>query len=137
MTAIERRFALLVAAALLSCTSEEEEGGPCTYVETPGTATVVTIGPPAANAYNCAIDPVDVRFDFVPQDASLTALWATNVRLYVGTGQNPNRAYILSKGFAEGNTLACVRQDIRKGACVPTLYRFPGVDFSDYINSCF
>lgn len=124
---------------VLSCASctRSADGGRCAYEDTTGTATITAIRDPPSDLYNCPNDPVEVMFDFVPADPSLSALSATDQRATVGSGANPNRAYILAKGFSEGNQLRCTRKDIRQGSCSPILYEFPDVDLSDYADSCF
>jgi hypothetical protein len=109
----------------------------CTYADTPGTATVTLIDVPPANLYNCPSDPVQVVFDFTPTDTTLAKAYSKGRRVTVGSGANPNRAYILSKGFAVGKVLPCIRQDVRSGSCSPTVFTFPGIDLGDYAQSCF
>lgn len=129
-------FALLITS-LFCASCKEEDGGPCRYNDTAGTATIVAIRQPPQNVYSCPNDPVEVDFNFVPSDVSRADLQADNVRVTVGSGANPNRAYILAKGFGEGNVMPCIREDIGHGACTPIIYTFPGVDLSDYADSCF
>ncbi len=129
-------FAFSVFPLVGACVTTPVGGG-CCYGETPGTATVTAIEVPPSTLYNCPKDPVQVIFDFAPTDASLTSAYAKGRRVTVGSGANPNRAYIMAKGFSVGKVLPCVRQDIRSGSCSPTDYKFPGIDLSDYAPSCF
>jgi hypothetical protein len=136
-------WAILVASVMVAgvsvlgaCVSTPIIGG-CTYDKTPGTATVTAIEVPASTLYNCPNDPVRVTFDFAPTDTTRTQAYLKGRPVVVGSGANPNRAYILSKGFAVGKVLPAVREDIRSGACSPTEFIFPGIDLSDYAPSCF
>jgi hypothetical protein len=131
------QWSAVAAVSLLgACTTTPIVGG-CTYDKTPGTATVTAIEEPSSNLYNCPNDPVRVTFDFAPTDTTQTQAYLKGRPVIVGSGANPNRAYILSKGFAVGKALPAVREDIRSGACSPIEFIFPGIDLSDYAQSCF
>ena len=43
-------------------------GGPCDYVETPGVATIVAVETPEPGYLSCPNDPVEVLFDYEPDD---------------------------------------------------------------------
>lgn len=111
-------------------------GGACSYAETPGEATIVSLHNAAAGPNDCNNDPVEVVFNFTPSNP-LKANAATdkNVRLTVGDGKNPSRSYIASKGFVVGATLKCRRKTIISGACTPIVFDFPDIDLSDSANS--
>lgn len=111
-------------------------GGACSYTETPGEATVVSLNNATAGQNDCNNDPVEVVFNFTPSDP-LKANAATdkNVHLTVGDGKNPSRSYIASKGFAVGATLKCSRKTIISGTCTPIVFDFPDLDLSDSANS--
>jgi hypothetical protein len=112
-------------------------GGGCSYTETSGQATVLSLNAAGAAQNNCGKDPVEVVVNFAPSDP-VQANEATdkNVQVTVGDGKNPPRGYITSKGFAVGATIACSRKIIKSGACTPILYEFPGIDLTDYVTSC-
>lgn len=100
--------------------------------EHPGVATVTKIDPAPASEDNCAVDPVRVELDFVPDDGSPPIGDPADDRLLV-SGKNPPRSFIESKGIAVGSSFACVQQ-FSKGS---VKYRFPGIDLSGYEGDCF
>lgn len=112
--------------------------GPCSYTETSGQATIVSLNNSNPSEYNCSNDPVEVVFHFTPSDPLRANDMTDNSRhLLVGDGMNPQRNYIISKGFAVGTIHECKRNIIKSGGCSPVVFAFPNVDLSDYGSSCY
>ena len=118
------------------------EGGPCEYVKISGTATITSIVDASDDAYNCDNEPVEVLFDFVPDDPDVTNDYLfpntsdSGRYLRVGEGQNPPRNYMNDKGIIVGSSHNCVRNEILNGTCTPVFFQFPEIDFSDYGDYC-
>jgi len=122
--------------------NDNYDGGPCEYVEISGTATVISIVDANDDAYNCDNEPVEVLFDFVPDDPDATNDYLfpdisdSGQYLTIGSGQNPPRNYMNDKGIIVGSSHNCVRKEILNGACTPVLFQFQEIDFSDYGDYC-
>ena len=117
-------------------------GGPCEYVDIPGTARVVLVKEAAPIESNCK-DAVEVIFDFVPDnpaiiDDYLFPNWEdTGQRLTVGGGMNPPKTWVLAQGLTEGSEHRCIRSEITKGTCTPVIFRFPEIDMKGWEENCF
>lgn len=143
------KYHLLVLLAIFlsipcgSCKGDNQSstplvGGPCTYTDTPGSATIMSMSNANPSLYNCKNNPVEVIFNFTPDDSS-KANDATdkNQSLTVGAGANPPRDYAINKGLTVGSVHQCIRQNETSGACTPWGFTFPSIDFSDYGTYCF
>ena len=130
---------LLASVALSGCPLVDDPivGGPCEYDDTPGTATIVSVqdADPAGN--NCANDPVEVIFDFTPDDAGAADLAATGWHLTISAGENPPRAWVEDEGLTEGSEHSAIRRDITQGTCTPILYEFTEVDYDAGVAACY
>ena len=111
-------------------------GGPCQYLEIPGTAKITVIRP-AGTGYNCPRNPVEVLFDFTADDPRRSSRQAQDRYLKIGAGMNPSMDFVENRGLKVGQTLRCVRKEIITGTCSPTGFDFPDIDFSDYGKWCF
>ena len=85
---------------------------------------------------NCANDPVEVVFDFVPTDPTVDAS-ATGWRLTISDGANPPAAWVADEGLTEGSEHPCTRRNIISGTCTPVLYEFTDVDYDAGIAACY
>ncbi len=112
-------------------------GGPCEYENTSGVATITSVEPASTNGLNCTNDPVEVVFDFTPDDAADAGLAATGRTLTIGEGLNPPLSWVQAEGLTVGSQHTCIRRDITKGTCTPVLYRFPDVDTQAGLDACF
>lgn len=126
---------------LLSCISSDDDddvdidvGGPCEYADVPGTATIVSITDAGSDLYNCDIEPVEVLFDFIPDNPDETS--ESSLHLTVGSGLNPSRNQMIDKGIVVGGTYKFKRMEITKGTCTPTIYAPEDIDLSDYADFC-
>ena len=131
----------IFAFLLSSCSSQAENpiiGGPCTYKSTQGRATIISLKSSGTNSNNCNHNPVEVVFDFVPDNpANANKATDKNRVLTVGDGKNPPLNYVLGKGLSIGSTHPCIKQNIASGTCTPVIFTLTDVDLADYAASCF
>lgn len=122
------------------CKPEGNLGG-CLYVRTPGIATVSSITTPAAGAYSCTNDGVEVRFTFVPDDPARAACFVgptsgDSLTFRVGAGAHPPRACLTTSNVTVGTTLQVVRGDLASGTCSPVVFDFPSALATNCLTSC-
>ena len=109
-------------------------GGPCEYVAISGVATIVSVGEVDPQHYSCPNNPVQVLFDFVPDDAGATEAYRwpdwpdTGQRLTIAAGANPPRRWVTEEGLTAGSQHRCLRREVVSGACPPVLFEFPDLD---------
>ena len=117
-------------------------GGACTYAEIAGAATIVSVTQADPSLYNCQNDPVEVVFDFVPNDPTATGsyrfpAWAdTGQHLTVSGGANPARQWTLDAGLTPGTQHPCVRSEITAGTCTPVIFTLSDVDYTKGAEAC-
>lgn len=111
-------------------------GGPCEYLEIPGTAKITAIKPAGAG-YNCPRNPVEVLFNFTPDDPKRSSRNAQDRHFQIGSGMNPSMDFVENLGLKVGQTLRCIRKEIVRGTCSPLGFDFPDVDLSNYGKFCF
>ena len=117
-------------------------GGGCAYAEIPGVATIVSVRQADPSLYNCRNDPVEVVFDFVPDDPKAPdryrfPAWAdTGQHLTVPGGANPARQWTLNEGLTAGTQHACVRSEITAGTCTPVIFTLSDVDYTKGATAC-
>ena len=112
-------------------------GGPCEYTDTPGVATIVSVESAGPHALNCSNDPVEVIFDYQPDDPKSGESAVTGLLLTISEGVNPSRAWVESEGLTVGSKHACTRRDIASGTCSPLLFDFTEVDYAAGIELCY
>jgi hypothetical protein len=116
---------------------------PCSYMDVPGTATVVEVRDAAPGRYSCPNDPVEIYFDFAPADPQvqpserISGLPLTHLPLKIGSGMNPPRAWAGEMGLVAGAQVPCVRREIVKGACPAAVYVFPSLDSPAAEKACY
>ena len=145
LESIRRHYLLLLLCCLsiayLNCKGDHDTGivgGPCSYTDTPGTATVISINNADPGLSNCKNNPVEVIFNFASDDPTkANDRTDNNQHIVVGAGANPPRDYAINKGLTVGSVHQCIRQDETHGTCTPLGFTFPGIDFSDYGTACF
>ncbi len=136
---IYRKGCRLFALLLFSCSQSDNPttGGPCTYTSAQGTATMMSLNSASTASNNCSNNPVEVVFDFTPNNlADANAATDNNRVLTVGDGMNPPLNYVLSKGLTIGSIHPCTRQILVNGTCSPVIFTFTDIDLSDYAASC-
>jgi hypothetical protein len=123
-------------------------GGPCQYNEIPGTATIVSIESADSDDGNlCDNGSVSVRYEFVPDDDSLSAeqvdvsRWGFNPERHhqlqiAEIGFLPTQACIDALGIEVGSELSMVRSIIEVGVCTPVIDSFPELDTSSCVDMC-
>lgn len=117
-------------------------GGPCEYLEIPGTAKIVSVKEAPSTESNCA-NAVQVSFDFVPNDPAAVSSYRfpnwkdTGQHFIVGGGMNPPKVWVQERGLVEGSEHACVRSEITKGTCTPVIFSFPKIDMTGWDKYCF
>lgn len=113
------------------------EGGPCDYTDTPGVASVVSVTTADPDQLNCWNDPVQVIFDYVPDDPELAHLAVSGIRLAISEGVNPPAAWVEDEGLTVGSTHPCLRRDIMSGTCTPLLFELLDVDYEAGVDQCY
>jgi len=127
----------LLLVLIPTCRTEVRVGGPCEYEDTPGMATIVSVESAPTNALNCTNNPVEVIFDFQPDEPARVNLAATGHTFTIGEGVNPPLSWVQAEGLTPGTQHACIRRDITKGTCTPVLYQFPDVDTQAGLDACY
>ena len=127
------------AFALVAC--DDEVGGPCRTVEYPGRAVIVSVTADTSRFRTCENGAV-ILFDFKPTDPSAPGRyhfpsWLDTNRLFmVGSGCTPPMNWAISQGLTVGGEHRCVRWETIGGTCTPSGFRFPGIDYSAWGDSC-
>jgi hypothetical protein len=140
-------FLLLLSTccASLSCGSasgNRQVGGICEYQQIHGRAVITDVREADPHANNC-IDAVEVVFTFTPDEPSASGRYRfanhpdTQQYLRVGSGMNPPRAWVRSKGLVKGSVHNCIRSEIVKGTCTPVVFTFPDLDTAGWEKTCF
>ena len=115
-------------------------GGPCTYADHPGTATILAVTP-AAPGKDASAPPypgMTVTYAFKaagslpPQGIHLAGKVPT---LTLVNGWAPGRRFLEKYGIRPGAALPCVLRVITSGTCTPLLFAFPGIDLADYFEA--
>lgn len=136
---------LLIAAVMSGACSKPvgpRIGGPCTYKDIPGTATIVSVEAAPSDEYNCA-NAVKVTFDFVPNDPAAIAgyrfpTWKdTGNSFTISGGMNPPKNWAMEQGLTAGSEHACVRSEITGGTCTPVGFSFPEINKEGWEAECF
>jgi hypothetical protein len=106
----------------------------CEYQHTAGVARVTAIQAPSING--CS-NGVDVVFDFTPSDGLKADVAATGVRLLVGGGLSPAKAWVEASGLSVGSDHPATRSDVVRGGCSPLEITLDDVDYRAGANACF
>jgi len=116
---------LLLLPLSTSCSSDTPQpnvGGPCTYTEFQGKATVTELVQEQ--------DSYDMKFDFALSDPQSTTKWLTPVGNHISI-RNPNGAttseWLTSQGVIIGADLSAIYSEIKSGTCSPSNFKFPTV----------
>lgn len=89
-TPLTHRSTLMLLASVAVPGCDTIIGGPCTYDDTPGTATIASVEDADPGDNNCANDPVEVVFDLAPNNPGAADLAATGLRLTIAGGREPS-----------------------------------------------
>ncbi len=109
----------------------------CKYHDTPGVATIVSVDAADPGDLNCPNDPVEVVFDFEPDDPDAGNLAATGLSLTISEGLNPAFSWVTEEGLEVGTQHPCLRRDITRGTCTPIIYQFTEVDYQAALEVCY
>lgn len=112
-------------------------GGPCTYADFPGTATITAIAPLAEERHGLPYAGRSVTFTFAP-DTPINGepLYVPgNIHhLTLAGGRAPGQRFVDHYKLRPGLSLPCRLRLIRKGTCTPVLFEFPGIDLTSDID---
>ncbi len=120
-------------------------GGPCEYVDYPGTATVTRMTS-TDQSRRQALTPggagypgVEIWFSFKTA-ARISQDWARKVvdreHLFrLANSWYPGERYIDKYGIKVGNIYPCTLRIITRGTCTPAIFKFPGDKDRDYFES--
>ncbi len=130
--------ALLSLAGPSGASAQQRVGGPCRYAVFPGKAVIASVAPGNTEAgVATPYPPLAVSFVFTPE-SPITGepLYRPGVpqQLTLVNSMPPGPRFAAKYGLAAGRELPCELHIIRQGTCTPTLYRFPGVDLTDYFE---
>ena len=134
------RFISLCCALCMLLSCEPIVGGPCEYVDIPGTATIVSVTPVSEDAAP-AYDAVEVLFDFVPDDPSaaekyLFPEWPdSGQKMTLWGGTSLPRQWVQDQGLAVESLHSCIRSEIIEGTCTPVVFSFPDLSDPDWPQS--
>ena len=115
-------------------------GGPCAYVDHPGTATIVSVEarpPRTQNAGEPHYQPYTVLFSYAPAPGSPPEAQAQTGKTHHLTltgGSDPGRAFLKKYGIRPGVGFPCLLRLIRSGTCTPVLFTFQGIDLADHFE---
>ncbi|NDY55353.1 hypothetical protein G3N56_01155 [Desulfovibrio sulfodismutans] len=114
-------------------------GGPCTYADHPGTATILAVSPatPDKDVPTPPYPGLTVTYAFapvgpLPPQASRLAGKVQTMTLV--NGWPPGPRFLEKYGIRPGAALPCVLRVIQSGTCTPLLFEFPGIDLADYFE---
>ena len=133
----------LISAAT-SCSNDTSHliGGLCKYNTISGVATIVSIGEPDPNEYNCANNPVKVIFDFAPEEPNAEESYSypewsdTGNSLTISDGANPPGSWVQDEGLIVGSEHPCLRKEIVSGTCTPVIFEFTDINYAEGIAKC-
>ncbi len=132
-------------AATPTARAKRTVGGPCEYVDYPGTATVTRMTS-TDQSRRQALAPggagypgVEVWFSY-KTDARISQDWARKVvdreHLFrLANSWYPGERYIDKYGIKVGNIYPCTLRIITRGTCTPAIFKFPGDKDRDYFES--
>ncbi|MBD3232432.1 MAG: hypothetical protein GF315_01770 [candidate division Zixibacteria bacterium] len=139
-------FLIITSSCRERAKSENQEqniGGPCSFSDIPGYAIIQAIEEAPADQYNCPNDPVEVRYNFFPDDSNSVKNyrfpdWSDeNRRLTIGAGMNPPREWVERESLLVEQRYQCIRHEIQEGTCTPVYFEFPEIDFSKAGELCY
>ncbi len=130
------RTGAVVVLAAVGLLSTGCPGFGCLYERTAGMARIAVVQS-STRAGSCPNDPVEVLFDFTPNEASNTNLVATGERLTVTSGSDPARSWVEASGLPVGSVHPATRSDETNGACAPLGFSLDDVDYKVAADACY
>jgi hypothetical protein len=120
-------------------------GGKCTYVEHPGTCTIVSIEKTRDSIAQASLDGgpgyegLTVTFTYAGATANDDGLVRQALEgkheLRLMNSWYPGPRFLERYVIATGKSFACTLNVISQGTCTPTVFDFQGVDRADYFES--
>ena len=120
-------------------------GGKCTYVEHPGTCTIVSIEKTPDSIAQASLNGgpgypgLTVVFTFAGAAAGDDQLVRQALEgkheLRLMNSWYPGPRFLARYGIATGKSFACTLNVISQGTCTPTVFDFQGIDRADYFES--
>jgi hypothetical protein len=128
--------ATLVALIETQSAHAQRAGGPCSYADYPGTASIIAVDPvPRSTAGSHALpyQPYRVVFTFTPRTAVPHPLYAPakTYELTLSGGQAPGPAFLKKYGIRVGASFTTQLHLITAGTCSPVVFTFHGIDVYD------
>lgn len=117
--------------------------GPCEYRAVPGEMIITQVRPADPGMNNCDNDPVEVLFNFEPDDPAARAGYRMagwpdqDQHLTIGSGQNPPRAWVAAQALNPGARFSAERLEILAGTCTPVLFETPALDKGAALEDCY
>lgn len=133
--------ALAVSSVLAGCSDPIMPGGPCSYTDIPGTATIRTVTPDTSASASCP-NTVIIIYDFTPDDSTMVdryriPSWPDTGRVLTRiSGFNLPDGWAVKEGISPGSEHPCLRHEIYKGACTPVIFELTEIDTSDWEDYC-
>ncbi len=114
-------------------------GGPCTYADHPGTATILAVVPAVPDKNVPAPPYPGMTVTYVFKAAASLPIQGIHEEgktqtLTLINGWPPGKRFLEKYGIRPGAALPCVLRIIRSGTCTPLLFEFPGIDLADYFE---
>jgi hypothetical protein len=144
--AVAAVFAFAFAARAEPDTPQDGKlGARCTYVEHPGTCTIVSIEKTQDSIAQASLDGgpgyegLTVTFTYAGATANDDGLVRQALEgkheLRLMNSWYPGPRFLERYGIATGKSFACTLNVISQGTCTPTVFDFQGVDRADYFES--
>lgn len=122
--------------------SPQRVGGPCQYIDIPGTARIISVQPlppSAAVPPGSAYQPYAVLFTFTPAPSATSTVSSPEAQALAGRshsltlsgGAPPGPQFLRKYAIRPGAAFACEAHIIRKGTCTPILFTLQGVNMFD------
>ena len=110
-------------------------GGPCSYEEHPGTATIVSVTALPRTSSE-AYQPHRILFTFQAEPMIADPLYAPGKvhEMTLTGGAAPGAKFVEKYGITQGRKIPASIRLIRGGTCTPVLFKFQGIDLSDRVG---
>jgi hypothetical protein len=112
-------------------------GGPCTYEDFPGTATIVSVRKMPRPQSGLPYAPMKVLFTFAPapgQPGQAMEFAGRPQPLTLSGGLAPGPRFARKYGIRPGASFPCAMHLIRTGTCSPVVFSFQGLDVFDFFE---
>jgi len=126
-----------------SVSPETRVGGPCSYDEYKGAATITSVEKTEQSMAQARVkggpgyEGYEIRFVF-KTDEEIGQKWVRRDKEHLFVLNNswyPGPRYLEKYKIKSGRNFQCVMQVITKGTCTPIIYTFPELDKNDYFET--